>query len=477
MYISHKAMTAEHCLDTVKDYLIGMVESWDGSNNLHTGIISIVNSFGSKDYKYLSLRYPSGVDSGVTTSGSRGASASSLPRKSRPSKESPLAMEPPLVPPRPIETFTPRPHKLSLQDSYRNKSENEHRKTVNSVMPVRGVAENTSTAFPHAETHNLPTHHVRHKNQPIIPPQRSFVYTDPVKRRTSAPTKLISGSGAQASSVGRQESDNHFKKVSDHHISTTQTLPYRSRSERRPGYPPPLPKRRHSDSVDSSAIRSSKFSPTLDDFTEDEEDIDEEDSHYSVIGALDYIVPKQHREADHKTEGSRNDVESQPNIGKLQKELQKRNSTLKKRKRPSLHKRSFTHSSDASSDDSDAGKRKFKLERRVSSYHPQHKKTSVTRSTAVRRKTAGSLPISSSPMEITVQLPDQEKSRPPIQPTSDGDSEATEHLISKQHEVRHVQLEYLLVFCLVANTFHQFHDSTNSASSSKSLANCVNNRK
>ena len=463
MYISHKAMTAEHCLDTVKDYLIGMVESWDSSINLHTGITSIVNSFGVKEGDYLSL-CPSGYDSGITICSSRGAS---LPHRPQLSKELPLTMEPPLVPPRPIETFTPRSHKLSLQDSYRNKSESKRRKTVNSVMPVGGVAENTSTAFPHAETHNLPTHHVRHKNQPIIPPRRSFVYTDPVQRRTSAPTKLISGSGAQASPIEKQESDNNFTKVSDQ-TSTTHyllNLPCRSHSARKPVYPPPLPERRH-DSVNLSAISSSKFSPTLDNFPEEEQ---EEDRYYSIIGALNYILPKQHREADHKTEGNRNDVESQPNIGKLQKELQKRNNTLKRKKRHSIHKqKSLTHSSDASSDDSDAKKRKFKLERRASSYHPQHKRTSVTKSTTVRRKTAGSMPISSS------SVSDQEKPKPPIQPTSDGDSEVSEHLIGKQHEVKVCTiraLTYIFYSAANNNTFQEFLDSTNNATSSKSLTN------
>ena len=88
-----------------------MVESWNsGHHNLHTGIISIVTSFdANEDYRYLSLRCPSNLDpdSGVGT----GPSTSNLPRRSRPSTESPLVTATPLFPPRPN---TGQLHKLSL---------------------------------------------------------------------------------------------------------------------------------------------------------------------------------------------------------------------------------------------------------------------------------------------------------------------------------------------------------------------------
>ena len=96
-----------------------MVESWNnGNHNLHAGIASTVSSFdGNKDYRYLSLRWPSNLDpdSGVGT----GLSTSSLPHiySSRPSKKSSL-----------VDSSSSFPqqhklHKLSLQDSYKTPSE------------------------------------------------------------------------------------------------------------------------------------------------------------------------------------------------------------------------------------------------------------------------------------------------------------------------------------------------------------------
>ena len=403
------AMGAKNCVDTIKDYLIGMVESWN--NNLHTGIASIVSSFGGKkDYKYLSLRCPSGLDSGVAT----GPSTSSLPRRSRPSKESPLVTEPPSFPPRSKESLSGKPHKFSLQDSYTSQSVEVHRNTVTSLMPLQEAQQpNPSAQLPSRE---------RRVNPPAIPhSRRSYVLPDPIHRRTSAPWKLVSELGAQPNPAERQGAN--LRKPSAAFISAT--FPKRSHSSvRRPSYAPPLPRRRHSDSVSSGIDASSRFSPALDNFIEDdEEDIDDEE-HYSIIEALDYITPKQ----------LKGRIEGCPDIGKLQKKLCKRNTTLKKGRRPSVHRRSLTHSSDASSDDSDSAKSRPKPQRRVSSYHPSHR-ISVTKAKPVRRRTtASSFPLVEGIVPKTAKsgtIPEQDIVDPHNVLADDGDNEASEY-----HEVR-----------------------------------------
>ena len=413
-----KAIGAEDCLDTIKEYLIGMVESWNNNrSNLHTGIYSIVNSFGGgmKDYKYLSLRCPSNLDSGVGTC----PSTSSLPRKSRPSRESPLATEPPAVPPRPKESLSGKPHKYSLQEPSMSHSVELHRNTVSSVGPV---GENLSATFPRTSFNDLPQRE-RRINYPMIPhSKRSYVFQDSIRRRTSAPWKLASGLSPQPNSIDSTD----LRKLSCPLSSPNDpsSLPRRSHSSvHRPGYPPPLPERRHSESASSQINTLSRFSPTLDDFIEDEEEEDYEEERYSTVGALEYIAPKQL-------------VEGRPDISKLQKKLCKRNSTLKKGRRPSVHKRSLTHSSDdASSDDSDAPKSKPKPQRRVSSYHPMHR-TSVTK--PIRRKTAGSFPNLESLVEDAMpKTADVDQSSTlPKQPASEGDNEASEHNSSKNSGVR-----------------------------------------
>ena len=65
----YNAVAAEDFIDVIKGYLIAMVESWN--SNHHPGIFSIVNSFdGNGESKYLSLRCPSILDSGVSISSS-----------------------------------------------------------------------------------------------------------------------------------------------------------------------------------------------------------------------------------------------------------------------------------------------------------------------------------------------------------------------------------------------------------------------
>lgn len=415
----HKAIGAEDCLDTIKEYLIGMVESWNNNHiNLHTGISSIITSFGSKkDYKYLSLRCPSNLDSGVGTC----PSTSSLPRKSRPSRESPLVTEPPAVPPRPKESLSGRPHKFSLQESSMSHSVELQRKTVSSVMPPVGEAEKLSATFPRTSFNDLPSRERRTNHPMISHAKRSYVHPDSIRRRISAPWKLSSGLNPQPNPMGSTD----HKKLSYHQSSPNgpPSLPQRSHSSvQRPSYPPPLPQRKHSEAVSSHITALSRFSPTLDDFIEDEEE-DYEEAHYSIVGALDYIAPKQL-------------VEGRPNIGKLQKKLCKRNSTLRKGRRPSVHKRSLTHSSDdASSDDSDAPKNKPKPQRRVSSYHPMHR-ISVTK--PIRRKTFGAIPNLDSLVEDAMpKTTDVDQSSSLLkQAASEGDNEASEHNSSKSSGVR-----------------------------------------
>ena len=422
-HLLHKAIGAEDCLDTIKEYLIGMVESWNNDRiNLHTGISSVVTSFDSKkDYKYLSLRCPSNLDSGVGTC----PSTSSLPRRSRPSRESPLT-GPPSIPPRPKESLSENSQELS-------QSVEIHRNTVASVVPVGGV-QNPSATFPRTSCVELPSRQ-RRINHPMIPhSRRSYIFRDTIQRRTSAPWQLVSGLGARPNPMDRQAD---HRKLCSHQPSTPLNLPQRSHSSvQTPGYPPPLPQRRHSDSVSSHINAPSRFSPTLDGCIEDDEEEDYEDAYYSTIGALEYIAPKQLK------------LEGRPNIGKLQKKLWKRNSTLKKGRRPSVHKRSLTHSSDASSDDSDAPKSKPKPQRRVSSYHPPHRH-SVTRLT--RRKTAGSIPNLDSLVEDGIpKTPDVDHDQSStldivnahIAAAIEGDNEASEHHSGKSSGVRHMHLEY-----------------------------------
>ena len=426
-----------------------MVESWNnGNHNLHAGIASIVSSFdGNKDYRYLSLRWPSNLDpdSGVGT----GPSTSSLPRSSRPSKESSLVNS--------SSSFaqqhnTGQLHKLSLQDSYKTSSEQIHRNTVTCLMPL-GEIDNTS---PCTSNHQLTGRRERHLIHPMIPhthARRSYaqpVLSEPIQRRTSAPVKIGSGLSARPYPMETQGSSTNCNGISNHQTSFTThvpILPQRSHSAvRRPNHPPPLPVRRHSDSS-SRTTTLSRFSPTLDDFNED----DEEDN-YEDIEPLNYITPRQHTvaEDEHET-NQRQHIEGRPNIGKLQKKLWKRNSTLKKGKRPAVHKRSLTHSSDASSDDSDTPKSKPKLQRRVSSYHPPHR-ASVVRPT--RRKTAGALPLQLENANLRTadadqcSTPDQNNINPhiaQIAAASEGDNEESEHNNGKHSRVRHIHLFAVLL--------------------------------
>ena len=413
-------MTAEQCVDAIKEYLIGMVESWNNNHsNLHAGITSIVSSFdGNKDYKYLSLRWPSGLDSGIGTC----ASTSSLPRRSRPSKESPV------IPPRPKASLTEHSqlHKFSLQDLHTSSLEGIHGSTVS----MAGVENHgTGTTFPRTSNHE-PTQRVRRINVPIVAHgRRSYVTPEVIQRRISAPWRLVSGLGTRPMPVERKRSHQFPSHQSNH----PPNLPHRSHSAQRgPIYPPPLPRRIHSESVGASInTLPTIFSPTLDDFNEDEEENDGE-ARYATVSALEYIAPKKHTETGHEVQTNHKNVKGRPNIGKLQKKLWKRNSTLRKGKRPSVHKRSLTHSSDASSDDSDIVKRKPRPQRRVSSYHPP-RRISLTKLTPTRRKTADSFPDVDSPVENTTAdvdqsnaLPDQENGDVHVMPASDGDNEESE---------------------------------------------------
>ena len=220
----------------------------------------------------------------------------------------------------------------------------------------------------------------------------------------------------------------------NHQTVLTSHLPISSQRShsavRRPSYPPPLPLRRHSDSS-LHATTLSIFSPTLDDF----------------------IVAEDKSETN-----QRHHIEGQPNIGKLQKKLWKRSSTFEKGKCPSVHQPSFTHSSDASSDDSDTPKNKSKPQRRASSYHPP-RRTSVVRPT--RRRTAGALPIFDSQIVNTnpktadadqcTTLPDQNHVNPQIAhvaAASEGDNEESEYNRGKHSKVRHMHLEHYLNICI-----------------------------
>ena len=423
-----------------------MVESWNsGHPNLHAGITSVVSSFdGNKDYRYLSLRCPSNLDpdSGVGT----GPSASSLPRRSRSSKESPLVTAAPSFPTRPN---TGQSHKLSLQDFYKTPSEQIHRNTVTSLLPLREVDDPT----PPTSNHQLTGRRERRINHPMIPhARRSYVQPvlgDPIQRRTSAPFKLASGPHPMEIQGRSTNYTNHQTPITT--VSHVPVSPQRSHSAvRRPNYPPPLPLRRHSDSS-SHTTTLSRFSPTLDDFNE----VEEEDN-YEDIEPLRFITPRQHTVAEDKSEtNQRQHIEGRPNIGKLQKKLWKRNSTIKKRQRPAVHKRSLTHSSDASSDDSDTPKNKPKPQRRMSSFHPPHR-TSVVRPT--RRRTAGALPIFDSQVDNKTAdadqrstLPDQNHVNPHIAhiaAASEGDNEESEHNSGKHSKVRHMHLEYYLNICI-----------------------------
>ena len=239
------------------------------------------------------------------------------------------------------------------------------------------------------------------------------------------------------------ETQESSTNCTNHHRSLV--LLQRSHSAvHRPNHPPPLPLQRHSD----LSLQTTTMSPTLDDFNEDEEN-----DNYEDIETLRYITPRQHTVAKDKSEtNQRQPIEGQPDIGKLQKKLWNRNSTFKKRKRPPVHKRSLTHSSDASSDDSDAPKNKPKPQRRMSSYHPPHRTSVVT---PIRRRTVGAFPIfdlhNTKPKTTDANqcstLPDQSNVNPDIAhtaATSEGDNEESEHNSGKHSKVRYMHLDYCL---------------------------------
>ena len=439
------AVAAEDCLDVIKGYLISMVESWN--SNHHAGIISVVNSFdGNGETKYLTLRKPSILDSGVSTS----SSTSSLCHAS---KESPLVTASPLFPPCPNIGQT---HKLSLQDSYKTLSEQIHRNSITSLKPLREVQDPS----PHTSKHQLTGHHEKQINHSVIPhARRSYVQPvlgDPIQRRIPAPLKVTSRLDTWPYPMERQRSGTSCDKLSNSQTSIANQvpiLPQRSHTVvHRQIYPPPLPLRRHSDLASATTILS-RFSPTLDDFNEDGKEDIYEDAEHCKAGLLDYITPKQCKriENDSKSEATQGHIEGQPNIGKLQKKLWKRNNTPGKRMRLSIHKQSLTHSSDSSSDDSSTLKIKPKPQRRVSSYHPPHR-TSVVRPT--RRVTAGAVLIFDSQVDYTSPkttdadqcstLPDQDNVNPHVAAASEGDNEESEHNSGKHSKVRHMHLEYCL---------------------------------
>ena len=442
----HIAVAAEECLDFIKGYLIAMVESWN--NNHHAGIISIVNSFDDNaESKYLSLRRPSILDSGVSTS----SSTSSLCQASSTIKESPLVTASPSFSPCPN---IGQPHKLSLQDSYKTLSEQTHRNSITRLMPLREVDDPS----PHTSNHQLTSRRERWINHPMIPhARRSYVQpvlSDPIQRRTPAPFKLASRSDTWPHPMGRQESGTSCDMLFNSQSSITNhvpILPQRSHTVvHRPIYPPPLPQRRHSDLASSSACTTilSRFSPILDDFNEDDKDDIYEDAEHCKSKLLDCITPKQCKqlENDSKIEAIQVHIRGQPNSGKLQKKLWKRANTPRKRKRPSVHKRSLTHSSDASSDDSDTPKYKLKPHRRVSSYHPECK-TSVVRQT--RRKTADAFLYIDSQVEKanlrSANAGQSSISPDHITPPSEGDNEESEHSSDKHSGVRHSYIRVAII--------------------------------
>ena len=442
----HNAVAADDCLDAIKEYLIAMVESWNNSHH-HAGIISIVKSFDdSKESKYLSLRRPSIIDSGVSTS----SSTSSLHYTSSPFKESPLVTASSPFPPCPK---TGRSHKRSLQHFYKTPLERIHRTTVACLMPP-GKVDNPS---PHTSNHQLTGHHETQINHPIVSyTRRSYVQPvlgDPIQQRTIGTLHRLA---TWPYPMEIQGSSTKCYKPSDNQTSITDhipTLPRRSRTVvHRPIYPPPLPLRRYSDLASSSMDTTtlSRFSPSLDDFNEDDKEDTYEDAEHCIIGVLDQITPKQHKhiETDPKSEATQRHIEGQPNIGKLQKKLWKRNNILRKGKHLSVHKQSLTHSSDASSDDSDTPKNKLKPQRRVSSYHPL-RRTSVVNPT--RRKTTDALPsldlqvekanLRTANAEQPSSLPDQKSvnlHNACIAAASEGDNEESEHNSGKYSIVRHI---------------------------------------
>ena len=281
----------------------------------------------------------------------------------------------------------------------------------------------------------------------------------PIQQRTSAPFKLASGphlmetQGSSTNYTYRQTAVTSHVPISPQHSHSAVHRPLR----------------RHSDSS-SPTNTLSRFSPTLDDFNEDEKD-----DNYEDIEPLRFITPRHYTIAEDKSESNQRQhiyIEGRPNIGKLQKKLWKRNSTLKKVKHPSVHKPLFTHSlshtsikkphkpsthsSDASSDDSDTPRHKPKPQRRALSYHPPHR-TSVVRPT--RRTTAGALPIFDSQVDNTnlrtvdadqcSTLSDQNNPHiAHIAAASEGDNEESEQNSGKHSKVRHMHLEYYLNVCL-----------------------------
>ena len=275
---------------------------------------------------------------------------------------------------------------------------------------------------------NTSSKRIRKNNQPTaLQRRRSYMPPNPIERRTSAPVKLHTIPSVM-------EKEGSGREFPDQKSATLPHLPQRSHSSVQSSvYAPPLPKRTYSGWTTPATTTLSRILPTLGEFEEDEED-----ERYAIVEALSCIIPKQHGQSDHEVTASCKNVEGLPNIGKLQKKLWKRNSTLKKGKHPSVQKRSLTHSSDASSDDSDTGRNKS---RRVSSYHPP-RRMSLTKSKMVRRKTTTSYPSVASLVENTIpESIDVDQSSVlsdrniPISPTSDGDNEASEYFASNKCSV------------------------------------------
>ena len=407
-----------------------MVESWNnGHHNLHADITAIVNSFDAKKDNRYNHRHTSNLDpdSGVGT----GTSTSSI--------NIPLLL--------PTPSNTQLLHKCFLQHSYNTPSQQIQRNTLTCLMPL-GEVDNPS---PHTNSHQLTGYHERQINHPMIPyARRSYVQPvlgDPIQQHTSAPWKLISELHARPYPVKTQESSTNCNKISDHQASLTNRLPIllqRSHSvAHRPMYAATLSVRRHSDSSLHTTTLS-RFSPTLDNFNEDDKE-----ENYVDSEPLNYITSNQYRVAKDKSmTNQRQHIEVQPNIGKLQKKLWKRNNTVIKGQRLSVCKRSLTHSSDASSDDSDTAKSKFKPQRRVSSYHPP-RRTLVVK--PARRKTTDALPsrdllvenanLRTANAEQSSSLPDQNSVNPHnehIAAASEGDNEESEHNSGKYSRVRHI---------------------------------------
>ncbi|XP_065883472.1 pleckstrin homology domain-containing family H member 1-like isoform X2 [Dysidea avara] len=402
---TNECMNEKDCLNAIKVQLNELVRSWAGVplTGLSEEISSIVGDINQSEHKYLTIH-----DSGLSSSSIHTASVSSLHKDSSP-----------LVPPRSKQSLQSSIvlHKSSCPSASVTKPENDdnrRRQTIGATMST--------------PSRDSPGPSIREKH-PIRPKQcrRSYYVSSPsVERRPSLPVKSasISEKHERRSSstvlVRSTTSYNPPEIVFESSRYGTTRGRCRSQSTSQSTHPPLPPRHRHSLSPSAATVYQRYFKPVLGELSEEEET-------YDKVEPLAYISPKSLiKRSDHDSSApSQRDVEGLPVLANIQAKLLKRNSTLKRKRRPIIRKkRSLNESDDGDSESDNVPQQNNASCRRQSSYNP-NRRASLTKPVKLHRKTVGCFDSSS---RIDVVLLTETKSinvvSIPVQ-SSEGENEVS----------------------------------------------------